>query len=630
MPNIRTRFVAEGEKEYRQALKDINSGLGILNAESKKLQEQFKGNEDSLEALTATNENLDQIVLSLSDKLDLQKKRLSELSQAYGESDDRTQRMRKAVVETETALLKQQHALDENTKALDDFGEGEDDAADKAQGLGDALNDIGGKFGVSLPKEMTNTLNGMLNLDAQTLVLAGSFAAVAAAVVEAEKALISMTIESAAYADEILTQSVVTGLSTEALQEYQYAAELVDVSLDTLTSSQTKMIKSMDAARRGSKEQAEAFDKLGISVQNADGTLRDAQDVFGDAIDALGAISNETERDAIAMTIFGRSARDLNPLIKAGSDGLRELTQEAHDVGYVMGEEALDALGAVDDQLQRMNRSGEALKNQIAVGMAPAVENLMKKGTDLFVRLQEAAEGSGILEVFGALLDVVSALEPLFDVLFGTAEDGVPVLQTLLLTVLVLSIERAFAIMTAKGTGSLTKFVVNVKNALAANDLAKAQELCDKQKGSVGSVVTSALKKYAEMENNNELTKEQKLASIQKEVEEATALELPTLEMNLAVIATMTTLGTLIGLLGTVLGMIRSFAALATATGAPDSVALSTGISEALVNTAFGIATGACAVISYNFFTSKIDKLTYAIDEVGFSIVQSYAANHSK
>ena len=164
---------------------------------------------------------------------------------------------------------------------------------------------------------------------------------------------------------------------------------------------------------------------------------------------------------------------------------------------------------------------------------------------------------------------------------------------------------------------------------MAANDLAKAQELCDKQKGSVGSVVTSALKKYAEMENNNELTKEQKLASIQKEVEEATALELPTLEMNLAVIAT-TTLGTLVGLLGTVLGMIRSFAALATATGAPDSVALSTGISEALVNTAFGIATGACAVISYNFFTSKIDKITYAIDEVGFSIVQSYAANHSK
>lgn len=433
MPNIRTRFVAEGEKEYRQALKEINGGLSVLSAESKKLQEQYKGNEKSLEALTATNENLDRVVLSLSDKLDLQKKRLAELKQAYGESDDRTLRMAKSVNDTETALIRQQRALDENTRALENFGKGEGDATRQAEGLGDALNDIGGKFGISLPKEMTSTLNGMLKLDAKTLALALSFAAVTAAVVEVEKALISMTKESAAYADEILTQSAVTGLSTEALQEYQYAAELVDVSLDTLTSSQTKMIRSMDAARRGSKEQAEAFDKLGISVQNADGTLRDAQDVFGDAIDALGAISNETERDAIAMTIFGRSARDLNPLIKAGSDGLRELAQEAHNVGYVMSEEALDALGAVDDQVQRMNRSNEALKNQIAVGMAPAVENLMKKGTDFFVRLQEAAEGSGILEVFGALLDVVSALEPLFEVLFGTAEDGVPALQALAL-----------------------------------------------------------------------------------------------------------------------------------------------------------------------------------------------------
>lgn len=439
MPNVRTRFIAEGEKEYRQALGNINGSLNILNAESKRLQEQFKGNEDSLEALTATNKNLNKIVGELTKKQELQQERLKKLTEAYGENDARTMRMAKAVKDTEAALLKQKRALEESKDAVENFGQEESKAEENTQDLGDALNDIGGKFGISLPKEMTNTLNGMLKIDTQTLVTIGTFAALAAAVAEVEKKLISLTIESAAYADEILTQSVVTGLSTEALQEYQYAAELVDVSLDTLTSSQSKMIRSMDAARRGSKEQAEAFDKLGISVQNADGTLRDAQEVFGDVIDALGDISNETERDAIAMTIFGRSARDLNPLIKAGSDGLREFAQEAHDVGYVKGKEALDALGAVDDQLQRMNRSGEALKKQIAVGMAPAVENLMKKGTDLFVRLQEAAEGSGILEVFGALLDVVSALEPLFDVLFGTAEDGVPVLQTLALALGVLA-----------------------------------------------------------------------------------------------------------------------------------------------------------------------------------------------
>ena len=219
---------------------------------------------------------------------------------------------------------------------------------------------------------------------------------------------------------------------------------------------------------------------------------------------------------------------------------------------------------------------------------------------------------------------------PLPGNMLGTIYKGgviVPVLQTLLLTVLVLSVERAFALMKAKGKGSTTKFVENIKAALADGDIQKAQAICDKQQGSVASVVTSVLKKYAEMEANDTLTKEQKLTYIQKEVEEATALELPTLEQNLSVVATMTTLGTLTGLLGTVLGMIKAFAALANA-GAPDSIALSTGMSEALVNTAFGIGTGALAVISYNFFTSKIDKITYAIDEVGFSIVQTYAATH--
>ena len=153
------------------------------------------------------------------------------------------------------------------------------------------------------------------------------------------------------------------------------------------------------------------------------------------------------------------------------------------------------------------------------------------------------------------------------------------------------------------------------------------QRMCDCQKGAVANVVRTALQKYALMEKDDTITKEQKIANIQAEVEQATALELPTLEQNLPVVATMTTLGTLMGLLGTVIGMIKSFAALANA-GAPDSIALSTGISEALVNTAFGIMTGALAVISYNFFTSKIDSITYCIDEIGFTIVQTFSATH--
>ena len=214
--------------------------------------------------------------------------------------------------------------------------------------------------------------------------------------------------------------------------------------------------------------------------------------------------------------------------------------------------------------------------------------------------------------------------------LWGTIYKGgfiVPILQTLFLTVIVLSFERWFALSGAKGKGSISKFVANVKQCLQNNDIAGAQKLCKEQKGSVAAVVAAALVRYDEMDKNTTLAKEQKILNIQKELEEATALEMPALQQNLPIVATLTTLGTLVGLLGTVMGMIKSFQALAQS-GAPDSTELSTGISEALINTAFGIATGAFAVISYNYYSNKIDTLTYAIDEIGFSIVQTFAATH--
>ncbi len=219
---------------------------------------------------------------------------------------------------------------------------------------------------------------------------------------------------------------------------------------------------------------------------------------------------------------------------------------------------------------------------------------------------------------------------PLPGKLLGTMYKGgviVPIILTLLFTVLSLSVERFIAIGSAYGKGSLTKFVANIKAALEKGDLKGAQEICDKQRGSVANVVGATLLKYDEMEKDTKLSKEQKLLAIQKELEEATALELPMMTENLPIIATITTLGTLFGLLGTVIGMIRSFAALSSGGGA-DSTALSQGISEALVNTACGIATGALAVISYNYYSNKIDKLTFSLDEVGFSIVQTFAASH--
>jgi len=203
----------------------------------------------------------------------------------------------------------------------------------------------------------------------------------------------------------------------------------------------------------------------------------------------------------------------------------------------------------------------------------------------------------------------------------------VPILICLLLTVITFCIERYVTISKAQGKSSVLSFVRSIRSNLTTNNINDALVLCDKQKGSVANVIKSALTKYADVEKDSDMSKDQKLMAIQKDVEEATALELPGLEQNLVILATISSIATLMGLLGTVLGMIRAFAALANA-GAPDSVALASGISEALINTAFGIGTAALAVISYNFFTTKIDKLTYSIDEAGFSIVQSYAANH--
>ena len=215
---------------------------------------------------------------------------------------------------------------------------------------------------------------------------------------------------------------------------------------------------------------------------------------------------------------------------------------------------------------------------------------------------------------------------------WGTIYKGgiiVPVIHALLLTVLAMTIERSLALKTAFGKGALPKFVANIKAALNANDFAKAQQLCDQQKGSVANVVGASLKAYKEMEATSGIKKAQKIAKIQQAREEATQLEMPTLTMNLPIIATIVTLGTLTGLLGTVVGMIKAFSAM-NASGGADSAELASGISEALINTAFGIGTSWCAVVSYNYFTNKVDKLTFALDEVGYSIAQTYEATHTE
>ncbi|MBK6699358.1 MAG: MotA/TolQ/ExbB proton channel family protein [Saprospiraceae bacterium] len=204
----------------------------------------------------------------------------------------------------------------------------------------------------------------------------------------------------------------------------------------------------------------------------------------------------------------------------------------------------------------------------------------------------------------------------------------VPILMANFIIVICVIIERFITLNVASGKGSIPNFVRKVKGLLDSNNVDAAITECDKQKGSVANVIREGLHKYKEMGSKSGLDKEQKVLAIQKEIEEATSLELPMLEKNLVILATISSVATLLGLLGTVFGMIRAFSAIATA-GAPDAVALSNGISEALINTALGISSSAVSIIAYNYFTTKIDGLTYGIDEAGFSIAQNFAAKHA-
>ena len=203
----------------------------------------------------------------------------------------------------------------------------------------------------------------------------------------------------------------------------------------------------------------------------------------------------------------------------------------------------------------------------------------------------------------------------------------VPVLIGLFLIVITFVVERFLTVTRAAGSGNIAEFVRKVQFHLANKEVEKAIAECDKQKGSVGNVMKAGLRKYHEMIGNTELQTDQKILNIQKEVEEATALELPMLEKNLVFLSTIASVATLLGLLGTVLGMIRSFSALGESGGGEAAQKLSQRISEALYNTALGIGTSAIAIIMYNVFTTRIDAITYGIDESGFTLTQSFAAN---
>lgn len=403
--NFGLKIGVEGEKEFKNALRDINQSFKVLGSEMKLVSSQFDNNEKSVESLTARNTVLNKEIDTQKDKISTLEKALQNASDSFGENDKRTQAWAIQLNNAKAELNGMERELKQNEKALDGVADEFDDAEKQADQFGDEVKktantaeDAGGKF-----QKLGGILKGV------GAAMATVFVALGSAAIGAAKSLSDMTVGAAAYADEIITMSSVTGMSTESLQAYKYAADLVDVSLDTLTGSMSKQIKSMDAARDGNTKMQEAYNSLGVSVENADGSLRNSDDVYWETIDALGKMSEGAERDALAMQIFGKSAQELNPLIAQGSAGIKALTEEAKQMGAVMSDEQLMSLGKFDDSVQRLKAGSDAAKNALGMVLLPQLQSLADDGTTLlgdFTRgLNEAGGDFGkISEVIGSTI----------------------------------------------------------------------------------------------------------------------------------------------------------------------------------------------------------------------------------
>lgn len=403
MPTISTRFTLAGEKEYRQAISDIGSKMQVLDSEMRKVSASYAKNADSTEALGAKNEILAKKIEAQTNKINYMRAALQQSAEKYGEADKKTMKWQTSLNNAEAELARLNNTVAENNEKMQE--------SEKETGnLGDITEKLTQKFGISLPDGMKKSLNGMGALDAQSIALAGGLAGVTTAIVNVEKALISMTREAASAADDIATMSSVTGVSMETLQAFAYSAELTDVSVDRIADSLKYTTKSMAEAAAGTGEAYEAYRQLGVAITDSNGNLRSAEAVFYDTIDALGKMENGTERDATAMKLMSKSAQELNPLISAGSEALKGYAKEAQSTGYILDDKLIGALLESDDAFQRLQKTQEAVKKQLAAEFAPYLTQFYSDTAKATQDLGKGIRDSGIVDSFGMLLETVGGI----------------------------------------------------------------------------------------------------------------------------------------------------------------------------------------------------------------------------
>lgn len=420
---VNTEFTVTGEKELRRAITEINNGAKVLKSEMNKLTAEYDGNTDSAEFLAEKYDILVRQMLTQQDKVKVLKQAVAGAAEAYGEADSRTQNWiielnnaKAALANISGELERTDTAIEDMNKAFDGVSGSTGTATEDMTSLGDVLDTVADKLGIKLPDGISKFTGRLGKIPASTAAAAAGIAAVVAIVIKLEKKLIDVTKETAAAAKELEALSLQTGVSTTDLQAFQYAEDFIGVSSDQLADSLKDLTTKMSDAANGNEETAAKFDQLGVSIYDAQGNLRSSYDVFLDVIDGLGEMSNQAERDALAMGLINESAQQLNPLIEQGSGSLKKYAAEAENVGYILSNDQLKALTAVDEAQNRLLKSQEAVSKQISAEYAPYMSDALNETRELIEKVGKALVDSGAVDAFGSILDsAVSLLEPLGD-----------------------------------------------------------------------------------------------------------------------------------------------------------------------------------------------------------------------
>ena len=359
MPKAGVSLVVENDQQFKAALSEVNAGLRVNKQQMQLVAEQTREMDDRQAALQQRYEAAQQTLQSYRDKVQVLQQAYENSARREGEASKTTMQWRASLISAQTEVAKQE-------SLLRDLSSEQETARKSTASLADVVNGLANALGISLPPGLqtaVDKLDGFSASGAAAVTVVGGLVG----------ALASSTMDMSKTADDLLTLSTQTGLTTDQLQEFEYASELVDVSTDTLQGSLVKLTNNMQTAATGTGSAAEAFKTLKVKVADSQGHLKNNYDVFLQTIDALGKMKNETERDALAMDIFGKSATDLNPLIEAGSGKLKELAEQAHEVGYVVDNETLQSFGELDDAMQKLDKQGDAVKRSFAEALLPII-----------------------------------------------------------------------------------------------------------------------------------------------------------------------------------------------------------------------------------------------------------------